>query len=110
MTCQQFDALLARSNGRCELCSIPAAETRRGFFVIDHDHKVGMSFDVVRGLVCDPCNGHMRRIDSGERPMDDRTRAYLARAQREGTTLTAVLIEKLEEYGRDDRPEVTETE
>lgn len=34
---------------------------------------------------------------------DETWQAALRRAQREGTTLTAVLVEALEEYGRDER-------
>jgi hypothetical protein len=66
MTCEIFEMLLERSDGRCELCAIPAEQTPRGMLIIDHDGRYASS--MVRGLICDKCNSHMRFVDSGERP------------------------------------------
>lgn len=71
LSCDQFEAMLARAEGRCELRGEVFTRTPD----IDHDHEIG--FRGVRGLVCKKCNDHLRRVDSGERPMDDLTRAYL---------------------------------
>ncbi|MEH0552532.1 endonuclease domain-containing protein [Streptomyces sp. B21-101] len=61
MTCNSFDLLLARANGRCELCATPEGETPRGALVIDHFEGAGLFF--VRGLICDRCNSVMSRHD-----------------------------------------------
>lgn len=71
MSCDQFDALRLRAAGSCELCITPTAKLH-----IDHDHDRG--WWAVRGLVCPKCNAHMRRVDSGERPMDGPTERYAA--------------------------------
>jgi hypothetical protein len=71
MTCQDYNDLRADSNGCCNLCG-----DTHGWMNIDHDHELGGG--AVRGLLCPRCNaGHMRRIDWGERAIDDRTREYL---------------------------------
>jgi hypothetical protein len=49
LTCEEFEALWARAEGRCELCGTDASK-----LVIDHDHRYGMA--AVRGLVCTRCN------------------------------------------------------
>ncbi len=89
MTCDEFEALLARADGRCELCKIPAAESGRGKLVIDHDGRISQR--AVRGLICSKCNSHLRHVDSGAREPDARTRAYLAIAGLDelGRALTA---------------------
>jgi hypothetical protein len=71
MTCEDYDALEARSGNRCELCG--AEGTRLG---IDHDHALG--WRAARGLLCPKCNAHMRRVDSGERVADERVVDYLS--------------------------------
>jgi hypothetical protein len=75
LTCANYDALLVRAGGRCELCAIPAGQVYRGKLVIDHESRIG--WEAVRGLVCQRCNAHMRRVDCGERPVDRRILAYL---------------------------------
>lgn len=63
LTCEEFDALWQRSGGRCELCGVLETETKRGRLNIDHDQR---SYHLVRGLLCDWCNGVvMRRADEG---------------------------------------------
>lgn len=61
MSCDDFDRLLARAAGRCELCETPEEETPRGALVIDHFEGDGLFF--VRGLICDRCNSVMARHD-----------------------------------------------
>lgn len=83
LTCDEYDALRVRANGRCEICETPEAETDQHRLVIDHFHgKNRTSF--VRGLLCDPCNyGVMACIDGvrewGEnRKWEARAREYEA--------------------------------
>lgn len=61
LTCDEYDRLRARSEGRCELCQTPEDETPRGALVIDHFQGGGVFF--VRGLLCDKCNSVMSRHD-----------------------------------------------
>lgn len=75
MSCASFEKLLARSGGKCELCSLPAAQMRKGKLLIDHEHRIGLH--AVRGLLCHDCNAHMRRVDAGERPVSWEVAAYL---------------------------------
>ena len=64
MTCEEYEALRARTGGRCELCNVPEEETRRGFLVIDHFHgRNGGSF--IRGMLCDWCNQSVMRCIDG---------------------------------------------
>lgn len=81
--CDEFDAIYARANYACELCG---SDKRLG---IDHEHRLGI--DGIRGVLCPKCNGgHMRRVDSGERPVAGPTLTYLLRswhATKDGGTL-----------------------
>jgi hypothetical protein len=62
LTCDEYDLLRARADGRCEICGIPEAETPRGSLVVDHFQKDQISF--IRGMLCDRCNnGVMNCID-----------------------------------------------
>lgn len=80
MTCDDFDRLLARAAGRCELCKTLEEETQRGALVIDHFEGDGLFF--VRGLLCDRCNSVMSRHDRAvawgpsSLPWKDKARAY----------------------------------
>lgn len=78
LSCDAYEALLARAAGRCEHCSIPAEAIYRGKLLIDHDSRIG--WEAVRGLVCAKCNSHMRFVDRGLRPVDAQTFAYLDRS------------------------------
>lgn len=67
LTCDEYDALRARANGRCEICGTPEGETAQRRLVIDHFHaKNGASF--VRGLLCDRCNNEVMACVDGVRP------------------------------------------
>lgn len=65
LTCLEFDELLRRSGDCCELCSLPAAQTPKGFLEIDHDHRYGNH--AVRGLLCSKCNCLMKDVELGKR-------------------------------------------
>jgi hypothetical protein len=58
MTCEQFDELLNRSGGCCELCGRPGVETSHGQLYIDHDKWRGMW--AARGLLCGRCNSMLQ--------------------------------------------------
>ncbi len=74
MSCEVFDLLVERSGNCCEFCGTPAASTPTGLLVIDHDHRYAQQ--TVRGLVCQLCNAHLRRVDAGERPFGSAERRY----------------------------------
>ncbi|MFE7395686.1 endonuclease domain-containing protein [Streptomyces sp. NPDC057557] len=61
LTCDQYDDMRRRANGRCEICQTPEAETTRGMLVVDHFQGGGAWF--VRGMLCDRCNSVMSRHD-----------------------------------------------
>lgn len=52
LTRAQFDDLLIRSAGCCEICDTQFGEARETKMCIDHDHATGH----VRGLLCMKCN------------------------------------------------------
>lgn len=67
LTCDEYDALLARAAGRCEICGTPEGRTVQRRLVIDHFHgKNRTSF--VRGLLCDRCNNEVMACIDGLRP------------------------------------------
>lgn len=61
MTCEEFDDLYARSQGLCEVCGIPEAETARKKLYVDHYEDDEVIY--VRGLVCARCNSVMSAVD-----------------------------------------------
>ena len=55
ITVDQYNAMLARQSGLCDVCRKPETATRHGNVIrltVDHDHKTGK----VRGLICVRCN------------------------------------------------------
>lgn len=58
LSCEQFDALLDRSDGKCELCGVDANCSAWGVLHIDHEHQIGRW--AVRGLLCDGCNTRLQ--------------------------------------------------
>lgn len=76
MVCEQFDRLLGRADGKCELCGATEEDSAWGQLHIDHEHQVGRW--AVRGLLCDACN---LRLQRGRRlPPTPRLRRYLNEA------------------------------
>lgn len=61
LNCPDYDRLIARAAGRCEICGVLAEENHRGKLVIDHDHLLGTW--AVRGLLCYSCNSSLRQRD-----------------------------------------------
>jgi hypothetical protein len=65
LTCTQYEALVWRSAGACEVCKRPASEEDNGWrqvsgrLQIDHDHQLGLW--AVRGLLCRRCNNTIDR-------------------------------------------------
>lgn len=59
LSCGQFDALIERAKGCCELCGLEGGLSAWGCLHIDHEHQVGRW--AVRGLLCDGCNVRLQR-------------------------------------------------
>lgn len=59
LTCEDYDELVDRAGGCCEICLIAPEETAAGLLHIDHDHARG--WGAVRGLLCGPCNNRLGR-------------------------------------------------
>lgn len=76
MSCNEYEQLLKRADGRCEMCGIAAEDTPRGKLDIDHDGQLG--YTAVRGLLCPACNIDVMLVENGRRSIDDRIAAYLA--------------------------------
>lgn len=124
LTCDEYEAMRDRADGRCEICNRPDTETPRGELVIDHFSEPGVWF--VRGLLCDRCNSVMQRHDGtahwgpASRPFAAQARAYhlnafgrpsaevLKRAddviQRRRTRLDAYLSEATRKKRRSESP------
>ena len=49
---EQYDALVLRSAGFCELCARQSERSGNMELVLDHDHATNR----LRGLLCSPCN------------------------------------------------------
>lgn len=73
LSCANYERLIERAKAACERCG---QQTHR--LSIDHDHEIGDW--AVRGLVCPRCNTHLNFVDRGEKPMDEATWNYIARA------------------------------
>jgi hypothetical protein len=54
LECDDYDRLVARAGGKCQICGTAPEQTKHGFLVIDHDDAVGQW--AVRGLLCSTCN------------------------------------------------------
>ncbi|MVO84179.1 hypothetical protein GPA10_05180 [Streptomyces sp. p1417] len=52
--CEDYDRLVRRAAGRCQICRAAPEQTKHGFLVVDHDATVGQW--AVRGLLCSTCN------------------------------------------------------
>lgn len=69
--CNEYEVLLDRAHGLCEICEIPGFRNARRKLFIDHDSRIGRW--AVRGLLCQNCNFDVQRLTG---PEFDR---YLAR-------------------------------
>lgn len=58
LTCGEYERLLRRAGGRCEICGRPDRENAKGKLHIDHDYEWGPW--AVRGLLCHDCNSRER--------------------------------------------------
>lgn len=76
--CEEYEQLLMRASGQCEICGKQAAAEYGGKLAIDHDGRVNCR--AVRGMVCRKCNAHLRRVDARERPAGAEALVYLASA------------------------------
>ncbi|WP_319052675.1 endonuclease domain-containing protein [Streptomyces europaeiscabiei] len=59
LDCEEYDRLVDRAQGVCEICRVAGGDTKHGFLVIDHDSAVGRW--AVRGLLCHNCNTKLPR-------------------------------------------------
>ncbi|WP_147944519.1 endonuclease domain-containing protein [Microbispora sp. CSR-4] len=75
LDCDEYDRLVKRAGGACELCQRPTPALQ-----IDHDHAVGDGWEGVRGLVCPKCNSHLMRVDAGVVPISEACARYLSNA------------------------------
>jgi hypothetical protein len=78
LTCSQYEALLNRAAGRCEICGLLASENPGGKLYIDHDHALGAW--AVRGLLCQLCNTLLRSPESRTKLGYDTSAFHLALA------------------------------
>lgn len=72
LTCEQYEGLLAESEGGCQICGFPAEKMPQRKLYIDHGDLPGPW--PVRGLLCIRCNS---RLEGGI-PFNAAAAAYLA--------------------------------
>jgi hypothetical protein len=73
LSCAEYDDLRRLTRGRCKLCKVETPT-----LLIDHDHALGDW--AVRGLICHPCNQHLKCIDAGTKKRTPAVSRYLANA------------------------------
>ena len=73
LTQADFDALLAKQDGRCAICGALPSEADRGRLHVDHEHN---GTKRVRGLLCGLCNRALGRPDQVPGWLD-KAKAYL---------------------------------
>lgn len=94
ITLEDYDSLLKRQKGVCDICKLPEPESSRfNYLCVDHDHNTG----VVRGLLCYNCNTALGKfMDS-----PDNLRGaifYLEKAQAKiNSHIRKILIKQMEE-------------
>lgn len=103
LTCDQYDDLLARAAGRCEMCETVESETGGQRLVVDHFQSSQPRIRVVRGMVCDACNSAMSCLDGNKRwgprrsVLEPRARDYQARALRDLSVTELAAIERVQQ-------------
>jgi hypothetical protein len=65
-----YDKVYEFQDGRCPICLRATGKTKR--LSVDHDHKIGLTREGFRGLLCSTCN---RMLGHGRDDMDFFTRA-----------------------------------
>lgn len=80
ISCEQYDRMLTRAAGHCEICGIAADDTPGRRLGIDHDHRAGDGWNHVRGLLCQKCNCNLKYPERGDRPYTEAEAAYMAQA------------------------------
>lgn len=106
LTCDEYDALYARSGGLCEICGVAEESTKHGYLVIDHfwvDYLTAagtMDFVwVIRGLLCHWCNNVVMVCHDGQKVWGpasskyrDKAREYEAKSWQTPTALELELM------------------
>lgn len=80
ITCDQYDAMHWRAQGRCEICRCRPEDVQKTPLGVDHDHRLGNTFDHVRGLLCAKCNRAMCYVDNGYRQPTPEQQRYIDQA------------------------------
>lgn len=78
LSCEEYEAMLAACQNRCEICRLPASKNKGGKLHIDHEHRY--TSHAVRGLLCTKCNTLMARVDAGHARRTKRVLDYLHNA------------------------------
>jgi hypothetical protein len=103
LTCDQYDGLLARAGGLCEMCKTAESETGGQRLVVDHFQSNQARIRVVRGMVCDACNSAMSCLDGNKRwgprrgVLEPQARMYQARVLRDLPLAELGAIERIQE-------------
>lgn len=91
LTCEDYDVLWERAEGRCEICGREPQDTTAGTLFVDHDWSLG--WWAVRGLLCNGCNARSA-LDDPRATTTARVERYLTRPwwaeAVEGKALTAI--------------------
>jgi|HubBroStandDraft_6_1064221.scaffolds.fasta_scaffold159466_5 hypothetical protein len=97
LTCDEYDALRARANGRCEICGIAEEDTPRGVLVVDHFEEKGVRF--IRGMICGRCNSGVmscidgRKVWGANRRWEAKAREYEANSWEKPSPEALALID-----------------
>lgn len=106
LTCDQYDELLARAGGHCEMCGTVESETGGQRLVVDHFQSGQSRIRVVLGMVCDACNSAMSCLDGNKRwgprrsVLESQARAYQAQVLRDLPPTELAAIERIQERRR----------
>ncbi|WP_432053716.1 endonuclease domain-containing protein [Streptomyces sp. bgisy022] len=107
LTCDDYDRLHARAEGRCELCRTPAHATGGRRLVVDHFESARPYVRVIRGMLCDACNSVMSCLDGTKKwgprrnELEPKAREYQARVLRDLPAPQTELIERIQQRRRE---------